>query len=219
MRALSLLSGAALSVAVLAACDGGGTESPSLPEESPTPVEQTAATPEPTPTAVPADMESFRTFAEKVETAIEERDAEFFVASAKMSVVVCPNEFEPRCEGQPPETAIEGIWLGRWRSEGSLQTPDEMMGALAAYLNSLAEPSLHAIGLREGAGLVGERSFFAVVASSDEPGDSTYVFEFVPSDSAWRFASVMEAPVLADEWLSGECAECYDHWERWEGTP
>ena len=45
------------------------------------------------------------------------------------------------------------------------------------------------------------------------------MFEFVDSGGNWQFASVMEAPVLAEEWLNGNCAECYSEWERWEGTP
>jgi len=98
-------------------------------------------------------------------------------------------------------------------------TSDEMRATITAYLNSLADPALHAIGRREGAGLVGQVSFFAVVVSSEQPVNSTYVFEFVPSGVDWRFASVMEAPVLAEEWLFGECGDCYDQWERWEGNP
>lgn len=213
---LWLVLGAGLLAAVLTACDGGVTEPPFLLETSPTPT--AIATPQATATVATGDIESFRVFARQVEAALEGRDADFFMAIAETSSMTCPSEFEPRCEGQPEGTVIEGIWHGRWRSEGSLQTPDEMVAALVSYLGSLADPSLHAIGLREGAGLVGELSFFAVVASSDEPEESTYVFEFVPSGGAWRFASVMEAPVLAEEWLSGDCDDCYDHWERWEGT-
>jgi len=30
---------------------------------------------------------------------------------------------------------------------------------------------------------------------------------------------VVEAGVLFEEWLTSDCTGCYDHWERWEGTP
>jgi hypothetical protein len=163
-------------------------------------------------------MESFRAFAPQIEAAVKARDAGFFMGIGKISTIVCPNEFESRCDGQPDGAQIEGVWFGRWRSEGSLLSEDGMREAISTYLDSLADPALHAIGRRDGAGLVGEVSFFGVVNSAERPEESTYVFEFVPSGSAWRFASVMEAPVLAEEWLSGDCAECYAEWERWEGT-
>ena len=53
MRALALLSGAALSVAVLAACDGGATEPPFLVEISPLPTATATPTADLTPTVVP----------------------------------------------------------------------------------------------------------------------------------------------------------------------
>ena len=224
MRALALLVAASLSLTVLVACDGA-RKPPFLPETSPTATAQAtptvAATSAPTATAAPTpgSMEDFRAFARQIEAAVEARDAGFFMASAKSSTVFCPNAFESRCDGQPDGATLEGIWFGRWRSEGSLFTKDEMRASITAYLNSLSDPTLHAIGRRDGAGLVGEVSFFAVVVSAERPEVSTYVFEFVPSGAAWRFASVIEAPVLAAEWLTGGCDECYAQWERWEGTP
>ena len=225
MRALALLGGAALALLLGAVACDDATKPPFLPEASPTATAQATPTapltPLPTAPAAPApgSMEDFRAFARQIEAAVKAGDAEFFMAAAKSSTIVCPNEFESRCEGQPDGTQIEGIWFGRWRSEGSLFTKDEMRASITAYLNSLSDPTLQAIGRRDGAGPVGEVSFFAVVASSERPEESTYVFEFIPPGAAWRFASVMEAPVLAEEWLNGSCAECYTDWERWEGTP
>jgi len=227
VRALALLGGASLALLLAAAvaCDDA-KKPPFLPEESPTVTAEATATAQPTPspsptaTAAPApgSMESFRAFARQIEAAVKAGDAEFFMGIAKISTIVCPNEFESRCDGQPDGAQIEGVWFGRWHSEGSLLSEDEMRAAISAYLDSLADPALHAIGRRDGAGLVGQVSFFAVVVSAERPGESTYVFEFVPRGAAWSFASVMEAPVLAEEWLSGGCGECYAEWERWEGN-
>jgi hypothetical protein len=223
----ALLGGASLALLLAAAVACDDAKKPTfLPEASPTVTAEATATAQPTPspsltaTAAPApgSMESFRAFARQIEAAVNARDAGFFMGIATISTVVCPNEFESRCEGQPDGAQIEGVWFGRWRSEGSLLSKDGMGEAINTYLDSLADPALHAIGRRDGAGLVGEVSFFAVVVSAERPEESTYVFEFVHSNATWRFASVMEAPVLVEEWLSGGCSECYAEWERWEGT-
>ena len=225
MRALALLAGASLALLLAAAACDDARKPPFLPEASPTATAEATQTAQPTPTPTataapaPGSMEDFRAIARQIETAVKARDAEFFMGIAKSSTIVCPNEFESRCEGQPDGTQIEGVWFGRWRSEGSLFTEDETTASITAYLNALSGPTLQAIGRRDGGGLVGEVSFFAVVASSEQPEESTYVFEFVHSGGIWQFASVMEAPVLAEEWLNGNCAECYSEWERWEGTP
>ena len=220
MRALALLAGGSLALLLATAACDGARKPPFLPEASPSATAEATPTAAATPTkATPASLDSFRTFAQQIEAAVRGQDAEFFLGIAKSSTIVCPSEFESRCGGQPDGTQIQGVWFGRWRSEGSLLTSDEMRATITAYLNSLADPALHAIGRREGAGLVGQVSFFAVVVSSEQPVNSTYVFEFVPSGVDWRFASVMEAPVLAEEWLFGECGDCYDQWERWEGNP
>lgn len=215
---LWLVPGAALLAAVLTACDGGVTEPPFLPETSPTPA--AIATPEATATVATGDLEGFRVFAGQVEAALEGRDVDFFMAIAEMSSMTCPSEFEPRCEGQPGGTVIEGIWHGRWRSEGTLLTSDSFRDEVTAYLDSLSHPTLYAVALldRYVGGIIGGPAFFAVAASSDDLLTTTRVFEFVWQDGNWRMPLVMEAPVLAEEWLTGDCDDCYDDWERWEGT-
>ena len=225
MRGRALLGGASLALLLAAVACDDATKPPFLPEASPTVTAEVTpmALPTPSPAATgtpaPGSMEDFRAFAKQIEAAVRAGDAGFFMGMAKSSTIICPNEFESRCEGLPDATQIQGIWFGRWRSEGSLFSEDQMRASITAYLNSLSGPALHAIGRRDGAGLVGQVSFFAVVASSERPEESTYVFEFVHSGGNWRFASEMEAPVLAEEWLSGGCAECYTEWERWEGEP
>jgi hypothetical protein len=235
VRALFLLSGAALSAAVLTACDGGATEPPFLPETSPTPAAEATLAPEPTPTAEPTpttvpdtptplpdsgDLEGFRSFAEQIETAVRAREADFFLDVASTATVTCPNAFVQQCAGQPAGSEVHGINVGLWRSEGTIVEPDQFRERLASYLDSLAQPTLHAIGQRESPiGAPQGPAFFAVVASVDDLQNTTRVFEFIFTDEGWRMSLDLKVSILAEEWLNGECSECYDHWERWEDTP
>ncbi len=207
-----VFTGALMTAVAVTACDGGLTEAPFLPQAPPGPG---GGTPERAP------LQFFRGFSPQVQAAVESRDVDFFLDSAQTSTLTCPNEFEPRCEGQPEGAEIEGIAFGRWRSERSLLTPEEFRGNLTAYLDSLPDPALYALARpeRDIGGLIGGPAFFAVAVSSDNPSNTTRIFGFVFLDGEWRMSLMMEAPVLAEEWLSGECSDCYDQWERWEGAP
>jgi len=39
-------------------------------------------------------------------------------------------------------------------------------------------------------------------------------------DGRWRLTDELIGgfPLAVADWLSGDCAGCYDQWERWEGT-
>jgi len=163
-------------------------------------------------------MAGFRAFAAQIAQALQARDADFFMERTLTSSVTCPNEFVPQCAGQPAGSSVEGIPFGRWHSEGTLLPVDGFQADLVAYLNALGDPTLHAIGTLAQGILAEGSAFFAVVLSSNEPS-TTRIFEFVLRDGGWRMPAVIEAPILAHEWLSGECLECYDHWERWRGGP
>ena len=242
MRALALAAGVTIPAVVLIACDGGASEPPFLVEISPLATATATPTPEPTatstPTAVPetptpppesGGLDGFRAFAHQIEQAIANRNAQFFIDRARISEYTCPGEpglVDPRCSGRPIGTVIEGVYSGPWRSEAHLMALDSLREDLAGYLDSLSVPTLHAIGDRSGHvsdffGL--ENAFYAVVASSDDLPNTTRVltFEFSAEEGGWRMAMVVHptAAVLAEDWLSGECGECYDYWERWEGTP
>ena len=235
MRSVALLSSAVLSAAILAACDGGAAEPPFLRETSPTPTAEVTSAPEPTPTiettptTVPdtppplpesGDLEGFRSFAEQIETAVRAREADFFLDVASTATVTCPNVFVQQCEGQPAGSEVHGISVGWWRSEGTIVEPDQFREDIASYLDSLAQPALHAIGQRETPlGAPQGPAFFTVVVSADDPQNTTRVFEFIFTDEGWRMSLDLRVSTLAEEWLNGECSECYDHWERWEGTP
>ena len=229
MRAAALLSGATLSAVVLTACDGA-TEPPLLVEESPTATAMATAEAQPTPTVASADLEGFRAFAPQVESALQAGDVDFFMDIAEVSTAVCLVQGPlpaPICEQLPTGTSIEGVWTGLWRSEGILATVDEFRASLEEYLASLGEPTLYAIAAldRYVGGIIGGPAVFAVVTSAEDLPAFARVFEFVKVSDEWRLHSMISIPrtgsggtAFADEWISGDCSECYDRWERWEGT-
>ena len=128
----AVLSGAALSAAVLGGCDGGVTEPPFLPETSPTP--------SPTPTAEATvtrprsigsydDRFDFRAFAARLDGAIATADTQFFLDNVTFQELSCDDEFLAPCSCPPrsPQemkqgirtgASVLGIVVGIWQSEG-----------------------------------------------------------------------------------------------------
>lgn len=175
-----------------------------------------------------AGMEGFRAYVPRIERAVADRDPRFFVERARLVEVVCPGpafeHIEPRCAGQPEGTVVTGVWRSWWRGEGLLVSLDGLREDLGGFLGSLREPTVHAIGDQSGRisdffGLT--NGFFAVVTSSDSAtgGVMVLTFEFSSERGRWQTAIVTEVEsFLTAEWLSGECADCYAHWERWQGA-
>ena len=229
MKAPALLAGASLALLVTAAACDDATKPPFLPEASPSPAMQATptapATPKATATApaTPADLDGFRAFAVHVEEAVRSRDADWFTNMATVVSLVCPMNYptQSMCEGMPEGTVVRGIQTGGWRSEVQLQPIDEFRSSTAQYLSSLADPTLFAIAAadRDVGGSIGGPAVFAVVVSADDPSNTTRVFEFVEYGGAWSMPLVIYVSNLASEWLNGNCGECYDRWERWEGNP
>jgi hypothetical protein len=224
---LWLVLGAALSAAVLAACDGGVTEPPFLPETSPTPADEATFTPAATPTATPTppetptpppesgDLDGFRAFAVQIEAAVESREADFFFQSPVISSEHCG---PPVC-AEP--TTISGVLYGGWDSEASPYPLDFVRASLSTYLNYGAE--LFAIAethSERGAVMDGPAAFAIIRAPALETG-TIEVLQFVHDDGKWRLRMDLEAGTpegVTNDWLSGDCDRCYDYWERWEGT-
>jgi hypothetical protein len=167
-------------------------------------------------------MEGFRLFAGQIEAAIRAGDEEFFLQRAETSTLVCPNEFEPRCSGQADGSSVEGIWLAHWQSEGSLLTLEDFGSEVSNYLDSLSAPILLALATdsRATGSLVGDEPpvFFAIVGEEGDPVDLVRVFELRFAGQEWRVKVMMTVPVGNDDWVSGACADCYEDWERWEGS-
>jgi hypothetical protein len=102
--------------------------------------------------------------------------------------------------------------IGNWRSEGAPVSPDDFESELDKYLAT--GPTLQATAVKnEGSG--GAPDYYAVTAVEGDPESVAY-FIFKEDEGQFRLQSMIFAPVLGDEWLSGTCTDCYDEWEAWE---
>lgn len=244
MRALALLGGAALAAAVLTAC-GGGSEPPSSPDTSPTSGEEVTPTREPTATAavtptatadVPTPppesggMDGFRDFVAFVERAA---DASFFAERAVEGEITCTGDEETGpCAGQPSGAVQRGLPSAVGYSDAlALFTRDEYEITLEQWVSRARVDrsddygrggiSVHAIA-HQPATEGREESYQIVLTGIFTVGPDALrqarilSWEFL--DGSWRLKRELFAtvPLAVDDWLSGECTECYDQWERWE---
>jgi len=210
---------------LISACqDGEEDEAPAT-----SPASQGASLPaSPTPSLSPsqsspvgspdAAFDSFRQFASRIEAAVQAQDTNFFIDNAVLGSLECPNELQGDC-GLPYPTIIEGIRVGLWQSEGTVQPRDEFKVTLGDYLAS--EPQLYSLAeaYSEGVGVIDGQEYFAILTNSAAP-PHTVVFVFVNDKGVWRFSLFMNARTpesVVNDWLSGTCTECYDYWEPWEG--
>lgn len=252
MRALSLLSGAALSAAVLTACDSGATEPPFLPETSPTPAEEATSAPEatpaavPTPTAIPGTLtpapesgglDGFRAFAARVESALAEGDASFFADRGLEDEMTCAGDEQlGPCVDQPAGTVLRGIPGALWQSDAFwLFSPNEyaamlgdwLSGARADLADEYGDGGVRLFAIGQPAAGDADQKFLAIMTAILDTGPASEtqrqarILRFLLSDGVWRLNADIFAATgfTSKDWLSGKCRECYDRWERWEGTP
>lgn len=262
-----LVAVAAFAVAITA-CDRGGDEAPktpspvggasptvtaeavSMPKVTPTTVTEPTVVPEtPAPPSESNGMDGFRTFAQQVEQAIANRDAQFFIDRARLTEFTCPGEpgmAPAACDGQPAGTVIQGIQVGYWRSEGQMVRLEEYPQWLDSYFgggrrdlnDAYGNGSVALYALAQGPeGL--EFSAVTTYIADDNPDVTGYyedptresrMFEFRFEDGRWQLVHELvelgrpewawgEQGPRAPEWLAGDCTVCYDYWERWEGAP
>jgi hypothetical protein len=190
--------------------------------------------------ALPADLGSFRKFvAGEIAPAITDGDGEALLAHAGPQHLTCDGEGFAPCEGQPEGTVLEGIYVTEWATDEVRIVPvsevaedfGEILGrAPTAVTDDFggARPVLYALAAKsvqqEGGFL-----YYAVVSAMQfrPPAMEDLVrlvraYQFAidtPSPAGWAMTGVVRTDTLTQEWLSGDCGECYDHWERWEGTP
>ena len=199
-----------LAVTACSDSDGGGEDidassSPAVSAE-PTPADSPSASATAT---VSADL-TFEEFAEQLDQALSDQSTAPFLADPILTDIECPNELMTDCGGAPTPTIISGVVIGRWRSEGFPVSPDEFEAELNDYLST--GPQLRAIAVKEVEGEDGTPAYYAITAVDGDP-ESTAYFIFKEDDGAFRLQALIFAPVLGDEWLLGECGECYDQWE------
>jgi len=221
---------AAAAFLLMSACQDGDENG--APATSPTVTVSQRVSPSASPQLSPAPSESvpasgpdaafdsFREFALRIEAAVESGDTNFFTDNAVFSTLECPNELQGDC-GFPYPTTIEGIRVGLWQSEGTVQASDEFKRTLTDYF--AANPRLDSLAAlnRDIGGGIGGPAYYAILNSTAAPSGTTIALGFVNDGGAWRFYLYLNAGTTersTNEWLSGTCAECYDYWEPWEGS-
>ncbi len=240
MRALALLGDAALALLLVSVACDGATKPPFLPEASPTvTAEATPTAPTtPTPTAVAEEdgMTGFRAFAALIDAALAEGDGAFFADRGVEKELTCTGleELSP-CSGQSPGTILRGIPWGIYASDAlELVPPDEYASMLEGWFASARHgerdefgagaATLYALAHRV-ANPVADEAYLAIVTAivlregADERQSRILAFQAI--GGRWRLIDETFAwpPHTRDQWLSGDCTDCYDQWERWEGNP
>ena len=206
----------ALALALFASSCGGGEDGP--------------------PGAI-GGMEGFRPFAGEIERAIAQKDSQFFVERAVLQQETCPGDQElGPCAGQPAGAVVIGIPSGVYQSDGGgFIPPEDFAQDLVRYVGGALTEQSDAYG-------VGAVALYALARSEDEgrevfhaittsivdtyPGGypigsverEAHIFSFEFEDGRWRFTREGAAVVSlsSSDWLSGNCAECYKEWERWQ---
>jgi hypothetical protein len=239
VRAAALLGGASLALLLAAAvaCDGA-KKPPFLPEESPTATAAATPTAQPTPSPSPSpevrDIEGFRVFAAQVAQAVAGADGTIFEDRARLSEETCAgNEELGPCVGKPAGAKLEGIWRGLWRTDlAELVPPGEIASDFESFVADAASGESDAFGAGSAVlyalasnpqGVFGEGDAFYAVVTAIQLGDvgperGIELYQFTFDGERWRLYGVIEAGVLAEEWLADGCSDCYAEWERWEGT-
>ena len=233
MRALALLSAAALSLTVLFACDDA-TKPPFLPEASPTVTAEATPTAS-TPTAVPesGSMAGFRAFAAEVVQAVEAGDGGLFVDRARQTTGQCAGREElGPCAGKPAGTELEGLWHGLWRTGAvELAAPDDIASDFESFVTNPEAGESDGFGAGSAVlyalassaqGIFGEGDAFYAVVTAIMSGDGgtgrrIRVYQFTFDGERWRLYGVIEAGALYEEWLSAGCGDCYEQWELAQG--
>lgn len=235
----TLAARAAASAAIVAllalafACTDGAS-----PAGSPTPFTATppslptvaipTATPEPSPVEE-GGLDGFRAFAERIEAALAQSDTGFFASRGLEDEIICAgDEVLGVCTGQPEGETLRGIPGAVYRSDAfALLSQDEYADTLDDWLSMAASdghPTLEAIAHRPASDDV-EQAYLAIakgvfiIGPEGEPvrRQQGRVFEFQLVEGTWRLSGdlYLSVPESTDVWLSGDCEECYDHWEHW----
>jgi len=240
VRGPALLAGAPLALLVAAVACDEATKPPFLPEGSPSgAAEATPTAPAtPTATAVPESggMTGFRAFGRQIEAALAGGDASFFSDRGVEEEMICAGDEQlGPCVEQPAGTVLRGIPGTAWKSDAFGVTPSAEYATMLSEWLADARPDQSD---DYGSGAVklwslaqahsdSQTESLAIATLIRETGPATgiqrqaRIFRFAFTDGKWLLLSETLAAVSfsANDWLTGHCEQCYDQWERWEGTP
>jgi hypothetical protein len=198
------------------------------PADSPSPLDRGDA----------GDPNPFLNFARLFPDALSARDTNFLLSRGLQVETVCRGDEQlGQCESQPPGTTFRGIPGAAWQSDAyQLFTPDEYRALLERYFGAAVSSGsdefggsslrLYAIAAQPGPN--GEYEYLAITTSIVDtyppggpigrPEREAHVFRFRKVSGEWRFVGETVAVVTASarDWLSGECLQCYDSWQRWD---
>jgi hypothetical protein len=163
-------------------------------------------------------MDGFRAFAALIEEAVDEGDAGFLVGRTTPTIYYSRGDVVSLSE---PALTARSIFE-RLVSEANVDEADEF-GSGGARSFAIAKRSDEPRGEERYQAILS-----AIVPLGYEPGlyRTVQVYEFGFRDGRWVLVTVLVNPhsglsvyPFAGAWLRGECDICFDHWERWEGTP
>jgi hypothetical protein len=220
-----------IAVAAITACGGDDTASE-------TPTGSLTASGSPTATA-PAGIAEFRAFAQQVSDALLGHDATFFTSRAQQVQMTCKgDETLGPCSGKAAGQVLTGITGGAWKSDATaIFTLDEYAAnlrwywsaSLPAATDSYGSGELRLFALAWNRGK--DPPIFRVITTSivntyptgypiAENQREAHVFNFERQGADWAFINEVAAPlsVTSSDWLSGQCSECYDYFELWQGA-
>jgi len=197
------------------------TPSPGV-ENTPT-LAATAAGPNAPPTIVPGSFADFQTFATEIAKALQDKNAAFFNEHASSTLWNClGDETVGVCKGRPAGQDVQGIPVTRdWATyqlyktadyRATWQIPFDQGEALqlVAVANQFGDNPLMPLA---------EQSFQAVIAvarnGTPTPGSEIRVLYFEYFDDSWYLEGELITIDHANDWLTGNCAACYDAWVAW----
>lgn len=231
MARLILLLGLGFGLALAAAC----AEEASAPDGTDGPAPTTAvATSTAEPSAERGGADGFREFAAEIQEALDEGDSTFFQGRIKPTGGICTEENMGQGIGQLPCKQVGEVWegfpTGQWRSEGFIVPVAELgqgiaeleLESLAASSDEFGDGDVRVYVLA----LSGDEADSIVTTLIERPtnfgGEGPLrivrVLSWEFDGAGWRWTSLLNAAVLAEEFLI-PCEEALNYlsgeWERY----
>jgi hypothetical protein len=205
-------------VALAAACgdgDDGGTPATVTPDGTPETPAATPATSTPTATSAAtarpgeaSGWEGFREFATKMETALAEKDVEFFLERAHFSDYTCPgpNEFNP-CEREGQVLSVVAF-VPVLPSEATLLESDAVRDTVQRFVDAdqpeLSDAygagtlKLYSISRRGQEG--GDQEYWVLITKISTPEQSPQrelmILRFRFQDGRWEYVTILQGILL-----------------------
>lgn len=228
---------AALATLVLVACAGDGS-GPGPNGDEASPVSEPPASP------MPGSLDDFRAFAQQIEEALAQQDADFFLDRLLLAEDICSGREQiGPCVGHEPGR-LAGVPTSTWRFLNiTFISEEEYPQQLRSYLGAARADLSDKVGdgalrlyavTRDREDVFGAITISIVDVDPDgqpkpEPAREAHLFKFAFMEGEWRLVGQTVALALltaADFLEGGACAApdvadycLYHFWERWEGAP